>query len=154
MGMTIIDKLTPGGSKFLKELNRLASLRVKVGFRGGSNTEADGADVCQVAVWNEFGTSEIPSRPFMRQSTDNHKSQISDFMSNQKQEILNGADAENILKELGIFQKGIIQEEIVEGTFTPNAPSTVKKKGSSRPLIDTGLMRQSVQYLITKKGGD
>lgn len=41
MGMTIIDKLTPGGSKFLKELNCLASLRVKVGFRGGSNTEAD-----------------------------------------------------------------------------------------------------------------
>ena len=30
----------------------------------------------------------------------------------------------------------------------PNKPSTVKNKGSSNPLIDTGLLRQSITYQV------
>ena len=33
-----------------------------------------------------------------------------------------------------------------------NAPSTIRKKKSDKPLIDTGKMRQSVKYVIRKKG--
>ena len=53
-----------------------------------------------------------------------------------------------------MFQKGLIQRKIVDGTFEPNAPSTIRKKGSSRPLIDTGRMRQSVNFIIRRKGAD
>ena len=65
-----------------------------------------------------------------------------------------GASGEQILKKIGIFQKDLIQEKITEGEFAPNAASTVKKKGSSKPLIDTGRMRQSVNYVIKEKGED
>ena len=30
--------------------------------------------------------------------------------------------------------------------------ATIKRKGSDKPLIDTGTMRQSVHYVIEKKG--
>ena len=61
--------------------------------------------------------------------------------------------AEQALADLGVTVKGIVQEEIVEGDFAPNATSTIKKKGSERPLIDTGHMRQSVNYVIKSRGG-
>lgn len=65
---------------------------------------------------------------------------------------MNGASAEQTLKDIGIFQKDLIQDKIEEGDFTPNAESTIRKKGSSKPLIDTGRMRQSVNYWIRQKG--
>jgi len=51
---------------------------------------------------------------------------------------------------MGVVVKGIVQQEIVEGDFAPNAPSTVRSKGSGQPLIDTGHMRQSVNFVIKK----
>ena len=32
--------------------------------------------------------------------------------------------------------------------WPPNAPSTIKRKGSSRPLIDTGQLRRAITYVI------
>ena len=69
-----------------------------------------------------------------------------------KADILRGRSAEQILKELGVFQKDLMQNEIITGDFAPNAPSTIRRKGSSKPLIDTGRMRQSVDYVIKPKG--
>jgi len=62
--------------------------------------------------------------------------------------------AKQALKELGIYQKDLVQQTITEGDFEPNAPSTIRKKRSDKPLIDTGRMRQSVNYVIKEKGGE
>ena len=54
------------------------------------------------------------------------------------------------LKKLSVhvgYQAGVAPSE-------PNAPSTIRKKGSDKPLIDTGRLRQSVNYVIKPKGGD
>ena len=51
-----------------------------------------------------------------------------------------------------MFVRGLVQETIKEGEFSPNAPSTIKKKGSDKPLIDTGHMRQSVMTVVDRKG--
>ena len=45
-----------------------------------------------------------------------------------------------------------MQHQMVEGEFVPNAPSTIRKKGSDKPLIDTGQLRQGVSYKICRKG--
>lgn len=54
---------------------------------------------------------------------------------------------------LGLMAKGLVQDEIVNGDFAPNAESTIQKKGSEQPLIDTGTMRQSVNFVIKRRGG-
>ena len=69
-----------------------------------------------------------------------------------KQKLLSGAEAGEVLKLIGIYQKDLMQQEILDGGFLPNAPGTIRRKGSSKPLIDTGRMRQSVNYVIRKKG--
>ena len=152
MNVKIKDVITADGKKFEKMLKELAEKEVRVGFQHGQATEEDGTDVCDVAMWNELGTKNMPSRPFLRMSVDENESKIEEFLKGEVKELVNGADAEQILKEIGLFQKDLIQEKITEGSFTPNAESTVKKKGSSKPLIDTGRMRQSVNYFIQKKG--
>ena len=45
-----------------------------------------------------------------------------------------------------------MQQEIVDGGFVANKPSTIKKKKSEQPLIDTGHMRQSVDFVIKERG--
>ena len=63
-----------------------------------------------------------------------------------------GGTAEQSLKQIGVFGVGLVQEKIESGSYEPNAPSTIRKKKSDKPLIDTGKMRQSVKYVIRKKG--
>lgn len=154
MASKVRDRLTPDGIKFQKMLKELAEMEVRVGFQHGEATEADGTDICDIAAWNELGTENIPSRPFLRMSVDENVDKINNFLQSQKNALLSGKDAEQVLKEIGLFQKDLIQEKITEGTFVPNADMTVEKKGSDKPLIDTGRMRQSVNYVIKKKGTD
>ncbi len=152
MGVKVTDRMTADGKKLQEMLKVLAEKEVRVGFQAGKATEEDGTDICDIAAWNELGTVHIPARPFLRQSVDDNVSKINSFLQSKKKDLVRGVSAEQVLKEIGIFQKDLIQEKITEGNFTPNAESTVKKKGSSKPLIDTGRMRQSVNYEIKSKG--
>lgn len=156
MANAVEDKLTKEGERLLAELKVLTSNSVKIGFQSGEAFEktkdgADGADICEIAVYNELGTETIPSRPFMRDSIDKHEEEIVNFASERVKDLTkNKCTAEGVLNEVGIFEKGIVQWEIANGDFAPNAPSTIRKKKSDRPLIDTGTMRQSVNYIVTK----
>ena len=152
MGVKVTDRMTADGKKLQEMLKVLVEKEVRVGFQAGKATEEDGTDICDIAAWNELGTVHIPARPFLRQSVDDNVSKINSFLQSKKKDLVRGVSAEQVLKEIGIFQKDLIQEKITEGNFTPNAESTVKKKGSSKPLIDTGRMRQSVNYEIKSKG--
>lgn len=146
--------MTPEGKKFLKELRKLESLEVQVGFQAGEATYDDtGADVAEIAAYNEFGSSGTPARPFMKQSFENHESELQKACDAANQTIAKGGTAEQALNKIGVFCKGLVQQEIVDGGFAPNAESTIAKKGSATPLVDTGLMRQSVNYVVKKRGG-
>ena len=148
------DRITPEGRRFLGQIEQLKKLQVQVGFQAGAAADEDGVDIANIAMWNELGTSRSPARPFMRKSVDENKDKIKAMCARQLKRLAQGASAEDILEKIGVFQKGLIQRKIVDGTFEPNAPSTIRKKGSSRPLIDTGRMRQSVNFVIRRKGAD
>lgn len=152
MGVNISDRITPEGRRFQQMLKDLSDLEVRVGFQKGDAVESDGTDICDVAAWNELGTVNIPSRPFLRKSVDENEGKINSFLQSKKDDLIRGSSAEQVLKEIGIFQKDLIQEKTTEGRFTPNSEATIRRKGSSKPLIDTGRMRQSVNYTVKRKG--
>lgn len=58
------------------------------------------------------------------------------------------------LGQLGAAAAGKVQKEISDGHFTPNAPSTIRAKGSSKPLVDTGALRQAITWTVEQGGGD
>lgn len=151
--MAVVDETTPEGRRFYQELAKLKDLMSYAGFQQGEAASDDGVDMVDIAAFNEVGTSSAPSRPFMRKSVDDNEDKIIAFCQAQLAKLCDGTTmAEQILKEIAVFQKGLIQETIVEGDFEPNAPSTIRKKKSDTPLIDTGRMRQSVMTVIDKKG--
>jgi hypothetical protein len=41
-----------------------------------------------------------------------------------------------------------VQAYMVNGKFAPLKAKTIKRKGSSKPLIDTGQLRQSITYRV------
>jgi len=146
------DVVTSDGKKLFKALEELAKLEVRVGFQKGEATADNGTDIADIAMWNEVGTVHIPPRPFMRNSVDSNEGVIKGNCLKVAEAVVNGMSAEQALDILGNMQKGLIQDSIESGGYTPNAPSTIRKKGSSTPLIDTGLMRQSVNYVVQPKG--
>ena len=63
---------------------------------------------------------------------------------------------EAIAEELKLA--GVEAENRVKGWFTnpkngwaPNSPRTVRRKGSSRPLIDTGALRQAIRSVVVEE---
>lgn len=149
--MVTLQGLTREGREYFEKLARLESLEVRVGFFEGQ-TYPDGTRMPQVAADNEFGDSNRPARPFMRQTFENHADELKEVCRHVQEVTSKGGDTEAALKETGVFLVGLMQQEIVDGGFAPNAPYTVAMKGSSQPLIDTGLMRQSVRYRIVENG--
>lgn len=143
-------KLTPEGQKYIKEINEMVDSTIEVGFHEDSGGYENGMTVASVAALNEFGASHMPARPFMKQSFESHEDELMDICEKGTALIANGGTAERALKQIGVFAKGLIQDVIASGDFAPNAPSTIKKKGSAQPLIDSGHMRQSVNYKIKK----
>lgn len=154
MAVRITDRMTPEGIKFQKMLKELADKEVRTGFQHGMATEENGTDICDVAAWNELGTVHMPSRPFIRKSVDENEGRITDFLKSEVPRLVHGVSARQVLNEIGIFQKDLIQQKITGGSFDPNSESTIRQKGSSKPLVDTGRMRQSVNYVIKKKGSE
>ena len=74
MGFGFTD-LTPEGKKYFRELKKMTDMEIQVGFQGDQKYE-DGTSIAQVAAVNEFGASDIPERPFMRQSFENHEGEL------------------------------------------------------------------------------
>lgn len=155
MGVKVEIKNTADGDRLLKELQELKNLQVKIGYQSGKNKDDKGVDYADIAAWNELGTSNgIPSRPFMRNAIDNHKGELEECMKAQTQALINGATARQVLEQTGLFVKDLVQNEITTGSFEPNKERTKKRKGSDKPLIDTGTLRRSAGYFIEKKGGN
>ena len=47
-----------------------------------------------------------------------------------------------------LFAEGAIKRDIAAGRFEPNSPMTVKLKGSSRPLVDSGVLMLGITHLL------
>ena len=164
--------------RLLADLKELNGGRVKVGFPDGApvgDAEGQGkpydsmSEVARIAAWNEFGVPaknapegakkafmefwHIPPRPFFRNAIDGCKEELQEFMDKTAIAVEIGEITPRIAFErVGIFMENKIKKSITETTTPPNAPSTIKAKGSSHPLIDTAQMRNSVTFAVIKAG--
>jgi hypothetical protein len=168
----IIEKDT-GYAKLKKELAEINGAFVKVGFPEGSSVGSPGSpgktrrkkpkkpwdnmsEVARVATWNEFGVPEknIPSRPFFRNAIDSGSEALSEFKKKIYDQFLLGRmTPKGALDNVGLWMQNRIRQSILKGSWTPNAPRTKRQKESSKPLIDTGQLVNSVSWInsLTKK---
>ena len=132
--------------------NRVVNVGVPEGKR-----EEDGTPVAMIAAVHEFGSPSqgIPERPFLRVAVQKNRIKYVRLNRINLVKMLRGQmGMEQALGQLGEMAKGDVQTEIRSGDFTPLKAATIKRKGSSRPLIDTGQMVQSIQWELGGKDHD
>lgn len=139
----------------IKRVNAIDNTEIEVGFWDDRyGPENDNLPVAQVAAYNNFGTSFNPTRPFMDDTFEDIMYQA--YMARAVKNIFisvltNGRGAQRLLRELGERIKGMMQLTILEYAANGgNSQKTIEKKGRDSPLIDTGLMLESVKFIIHK----
>lgn len=102
-----------------------------------------------LARLHEFGTRKIPKRAFIKPAITQNRQNYANLVQSQIGRVLQGQmTVQSLWQLLGTRAVADIQQYMRNATFTPLNPATIKRKGSSKPLIDTGQLRQSVTYQV------
>lgn len=128
--------------------------RVEVGIleADGGKAHGGGVTVADVATFAEFGTETEPERSFLRAWFDEHEDDVRQQIARLAPSVVHGGRTpEQVLELVGLWAVGEIQKRIAQGVPPPNAPSTIAQKGSSTPLVDTGVLRSSVSHRVAKE---
>lgn len=137
-----------GWKDIVQGYRNLHGKTIKAGVLQGAGSEKNGVPISQVATWNEYGTSRIPSRPFIAIATDESKGWQGE-VKRQVGGITSSADVNGVLNTIGEQMKKDIKNVIGDRSkLKPNAPSTIAKKGFDAPLIDTGKLQESIDFEV------
>lgn len=131
----------------------------KVGFPEGEpvasaqsqreNSADNMSEIARIAFDLEFGAPHLKNKkwPFMTKAFQNNRRRVQDLVTQLYDNASRGRlEAMRALSILGEFHQEQIKEQI-RLTRTPRLEqSTIDRKGSSKPLIDTGQMIQSVTH--------
>lgn len=162
--MSRIEDKDLGLNRIIRTLNKdLDGVVVKVGVqakdkavrrgKGGSIRNTD-QPLAVIAAIHEFGLGDMPQRSFLRSAYDENLPMIDKMIQRVANGAVFGLGTNAALNQLGNVVQGMVQRKIVDGPFVPNSPATIKRKKSSKPLIDTGHLRQSIRYVIERKGAN
>lgn len=146
-----------GLGQFAKNLSQPYYAKIGVLASGKANEVHNGttATNAEIGVWNEFGTDKIPPRSWLRMPIEFKMPEIKKFIASKPmQKLILAGRIQDALALLAVKGEQIIQDAFASagfGKWTPNAPSTIAKKGSSSPLIDKGQFRAAVTSEVVKK---
>lgn len=157
-----------GYNKILRELSRIGNPGITVGIHGEDDRpyqRGQGAPVttAQIGTFHEFGTLDrfedssgaggggkgVPQRSFLRSTVDENRKKYADLISRGVGQVLDGRM--NIKRALGLVGakvSGDVQKKIASGIDPPLAQTTIDRKKSSKPLIDTGQLRQAIDWQV------
>ena len=98
---------------------------------------------------NDTNTINIPERRFIRGAFEQKKQEMMEQTQKLvEQYIYLQIDEEAFWSTLGQVLAGKVQEYMTELDSPPNHPFTIRQKGSSNPLIDSGRLRQAVTWKV------
>jgi phage gpG-like protein len=88
----------------------------------------------------------IPARPWL---TPGVQSGNEEYLQIIMAAVKAGDPLSVALERVGVVAASKVQLYMTQLKQPPNAASTIKKKGSANPLIDSGALRQSVTFKVT-----
>jgi hypothetical protein len=97
-----------------------------------------------------------PARPIIEPAIEDpeNKKLITDELGKAAAASLDGKpeDVTKYLKRAGLLAEGLVKSWFVspKNNWAPNAPSTISRKGSSRPNIDTASMRNAIRSVVVE----
>ena len=144
-----------GKAKIERELRAARKLVALVGIPSDAKRHEENPNIglAEIAFIMEKGSTvnNIPPRPFMQQTRIMNEKKVAGLSKKYLSAISTGKmSAMDAIKKLGASYEGAMKKIFLTGAFAPDAPATARRKKSSRPLIDTGLLRQSIKYKVAK----
>ena len=142
-------KINGGVEGLLKRVKTPGTVDVGI-IDAGKYADGD-ITVAGIGFAHEFGTSTIPERSFMRSTIKEKKKEIVDLQKKLLKKVQSGEmDINKALGLVGAFAAGLISQKIVSIKSPPNSAATIKKKGSSNPLVDTGQLKNSITWEVNR----
>lgn len=152
--------------RFQEKVTAADGARVKIGVlsnaAGLAKAEGTDMDLIGLAAIHEFGEPArpwtgfvgIPPRPFIRATFDANRDQVKKRVRALAVAFLKGQISLNRgLHMLGQWGVAEVHKYVEQGSnLQPNAPSTIARKGSARPLIDTKQLINGVTYAVVGGG--
>ena len=95
-----------------------------------------------------------PPRPIIEPAitAPGNKEQIAEQLAKVAQLAMGGKvpQAKPQLRRLGLLGQNIVRKWFTDprNNWAPNSPATLARKGSSRPLVDTGMLRRAITYVV------
>lgn len=135
-----------GLKKLINYIQGLTKQDVVVGVTRSSNGARGNAII---AASHELGLGNNPERSFLRstmiEQADKYAKLIGETIP---QAIKSGTSERDAYSKLGTIAMNDVKLKIASGPFTPLKQATIDRKGSSKPLIDSGNLRQSITWEI------
>lgn len=129
-----------------KRIMKASKLRVIVGA-GASMHEGGELTNGALLMIHEYGTADIPERPVLRTTIREQSAALVQSLGDDIKAMVRqpSSNPERAYQKMALRLEGAVKKKFAHNSFTPLAPATIKAKGSTKPLIDTGALRQSIQ---------
>jgi len=145
--------------KMHKNWSKPSNYELQVGWWGTRNSE--GIPVAQIAKWNEEGHANggifegtyTRARPFIRINFANKMRGVKKFGKNMNlihQVGIGSMSWKKMMEMIATDVEGFMKESILEFKTPPNKLTTISLKGFNDPLIETGLMYDSVKTRVRR----
>jgi hypothetical protein len=126
---------------------------VKVGVLSGGGKSADGLSMVELAAIHEFGAPRagIPERSFIRAAMRANESEYRAVAARLSGAYVTGKISyQRALELLGVWGATAIKKYITAGSniAPPLQAATVQRKGSTRPLVDTGQLVNAISHKV------
>lgn len=134
-----------------KELEKVMTDKfITVGIHEDAGQHDGGITNAQLGATLHFGTQDgrIPARNWLDVGVASGNKEYVQIIADGLEQ---GLPPEQILEQLGVVAVSQVQLYMTQLKSPANAPSTIARKGSSNPLIDTGVLRSSVTHKITNE---
>jgi hypothetical protein len=148
--VAVVADIDLGYKAIVRELKKLDGHEVNAGILKNAGKGKRGVPVVAYAIYNEFGTRHIPSRPFVRIASDENRKAWGNIAADGVGKIIDRQIKwRKCCDMVGKRMKEDIKKVIGDKSkLAPNAESTIRRKGHDKPLIDTGLMKSKVNFRV------
>lgn len=144
--MSVTDRKSKRYENVVRALRKDISGQITVGIHGdeGSAQHAGGMTVAELGEIHEFGLG-VPPRSFIGSWFDEKESLFPRAIEAEMSAALRAGKPLHVaFRTLAVTFQGSVQKRIADGIAPENAPATIARKGSSTPLIDTGVLRSAI----------
>lgn len=141
--------------KLLAGVKGMDRAHVRVGIlasKGGRSRHSDSSplSLVDIAFIHEYGSGPIPERSFIRSTFTNAPWLASFTAALAKKVVTDGMSLRQALSILGERSVAEVRRTVTEGAGVPPPlkPATIARKGSDRPLVDTGRLMNALSYEV------